>query len=246
MTLVEKQPGGNHMYNDTSRSLLHSRSPSDRRDDENRDDKKSSGTETHQLIIEVAERLFRQIGFQKTTVADIARQLHMSSANVYRFFAAKSDIHDAVCMDLLGRIEAEAKKIATSHGTAAQKIRNLFGAVHTIHYEQYNSDRNLYALLEASIAKWAAMRHHRECMTEISEQIIASGMASGEFPAGDAALASRLINTGCLQFRDPRLIVEHEQDDLDPTLDEMCDFCIAAINYKRKVVSFPSGEEIDG
>jgi len=32
---------------------------------------------------------FRQIGFQKTTVADIARELHMSPANVYRYFAAK-------------------------------------------------------------------------------------------------------------------------------------------------------------
>jgi Bacterial regulatory proteins, tetR family len=42
-----------------------------------------------------AERLFRQIGFQKTTVADIARELHMSPANVYRFFAAKSEINEA-------------------------------------------------------------------------------------------------------------------------------------------------------
>ena len=45
-------------------------------------------------------------------VADIARELHMSPANVYRFFAAKSEINEAVCMDLLGKIEAEAEKIA--------------------------------------------------------------------------------------------------------------------------------------
>ncbi len=30
-------------------------------------------TDPHQNIVEVAERLFSQIGFQKTTVADIAR-----------------------------------------------------------------------------------------------------------------------------------------------------------------------------
>ena len=87
---------------------------------------------THKLIVEVAERLFRQIGFRKTTVADIARELHMSPANVYRFFTAKSDINEAVCMDLLRKIEAEAEKIAASHGTAAQKIRNLFGSVERI------------------------------------------------------------------------------------------------------------------
>ena len=77
-------------------------------------EKESKEKDTHRQIVEVAERLFRQIGFQKTVVADIARELHMSPANVYRFFAAKSEINAAVCMDLLGKIEADAGKIAAS------------------------------------------------------------------------------------------------------------------------------------
>ncbi|WSH12474.1 helix-turn-helix domain-containing protein (plasmid) [Rhizobium johnstonii] len=47
-----------------------------------------SGTEVdmwRQRILDVAEQHFRHIGFQKTTVADIAKCLKMSSANVYRF-----------------------------------------------------------------------------------------------------------------------------------------------------------------
>ena len=60
------------------------------------------------------------------------------------------------------------------------------------------------------------------------EQIIASGMASGEFSMGDATLAARLVNTACIRFRDPRLIVEHEQEP-EPTLDQMISFCLAAI-----------------
>jgi AcrR family transcriptional regulator len=46
------------------------------------------------------------------------RELRMSPANVYRFFGAKSEINEAVCMDLLGKIEAEAEKSAASRGTA--------------------------------------------------------------------------------------------------------------------------------
>jgi AcrR family transcriptional regulator len=76
--------------------------------------------------VEVAERLFRQIGFQKTRVAEIARELHMSPANVYRYFATKSEINEAVCLDILGRIEAEAEKIAASRGTAAQRMNDRF------------------------------------------------------------------------------------------------------------------------
>src|SRR5664279_4368912 len=89
--------------------------------------------DARQLIVEVAERLFRQIGFQKTTVSDIARELHMSPANVYRFFTAKSEINEAVCMDLLSKIEAAAEQIAASRGTTAQKIRSLFGSVEKTH-----------------------------------------------------------------------------------------------------------------
>ncbi len=41
-------------------------------------------------IVKTAERLFREIGFQKTTVADIARELRMSHANGYRGRSASS------------------------------------------------------------------------------------------------------------------------------------------------------------
>jgi AcrR family transcriptional regulator len=182
---------------------------------------------TYKLIIQVAERFFREIGFQKTTVADIAREIGMSPANVYRFLAAKSEIKEAVCLNLLGKIETEAEKIAASRDTATQKLRNLIGTVETIHFKQYLYDRKLYDLIAASTTeKWKSGRRHTERMIEILEQII--GMASGEFSTGDARLAARLVNTACIRFRDPRLIVEHKQEP-EPTLDQMISFCLTAI-----------------
>ena len=52
--------------------------------------------DTRDQILTVAERLFREIGYQKTTVADIAKVLRMSPANVYRFFDSKKAIHEGV------------------------------------------------------------------------------------------------------------------------------------------------------
>jgi hypothetical protein len=66
-------------------------------------------------------------------------------------------------------------------------------------------------------------------MAAILEQIIASGKASREFPLGDATLAARLVNTDCLQFNHPRLIVEFEQD-TEPALDQIIGFCLIALN----------------
>ena len=48
--------------------------------------------DTRARIMETAEALFRRLGFAKTTVADIAAELGMSPANIYRFFASKNAI----------------------------------------------------------------------------------------------------------------------------------------------------------
>ena len=69
--------------------------------------------DTRERILVVAERLFRQIGYQKTTVADIAKELRMSPANVYRFFDSKKAIHEGVCRGLMGEVEAEAQRICS-------------------------------------------------------------------------------------------------------------------------------------
>jgi hypothetical protein len=39
---------------------------------------------------------------QRSSQVGNVRELHMSPANVYRFFAAKCEINEAVCMDGLG------------------------------------------------------------------------------------------------------------------------------------------------
>ena len=192
-------------------------------------EKEAKGRDTRRRIVEVTERVFRQLGFQKTTVADIARELRMSPANVYRFFGAKSEINEAVCMELLGKIEAEAGKIVVSRGTALQRMRNLVASVEKAFYKQYMLDRKLHELIEAAVTEnWTTMRAHNHRMNLLLEQIIASGMAAGEFHPGDAALAARLVNTACIRFCHPRLMAEYEQEP-EPALDHMLDFCRAAL-----------------
>ena len=43
-------------------------------------------------IVQAATDLSCEIGHNKTTIADIARRLSMSPANIYRFFASKRAI----------------------------------------------------------------------------------------------------------------------------------------------------------
>jgi len=194
-------------------------------------EKNSEGIDHHRLIIEVAERLYKRFGFKKTGVADIARELHMSPSNVYRYFAQKSEISKAVCKDLLTKIEVNAEEVVavSSSCSAAQRIRVLISAVERTRRERYIDCRNLHELIEvATVENWAIIGEHNRRMTGILEQIIASGIAAGEFRPVDASLAAHLIKTACIRFCDPRLVVDCDQTP-QPTLDQVIDFCFSAL-----------------
>jgi AcrR family transcriptional regulator len=53
--------------------------------------------EVRARILDVAEERFRRVGYHKTSVADIASELGMSPANVYRFFSSRDAINEAIC-----------------------------------------------------------------------------------------------------------------------------------------------------
>ena len=68
-------------------------------------------------ILEVAWELFRQLG-ARTTIADIAEKLGMSSANVYRFYSSKQAVCEAIASNQLGALTASAREIAARSGPA--------------------------------------------------------------------------------------------------------------------------------
>jgi AcrR family transcriptional regulator len=58
--------------------------------------KRLTRDETRERIMIKADELFRQFCFLKTTVADIAAELGMSPANIYKFFSSKEAIIQAM------------------------------------------------------------------------------------------------------------------------------------------------------
>src|SRR5271166_4194748 len=78
--------------------------------------------ETRVRILKEAERLFRHYGYSKTTVADIADACAMSSANVYRFFASKSAIVEAICGLITSNLESQLRKIALANAPASERL----------------------------------------------------------------------------------------------------------------------------
>jgi len=189
--------------------------------------------DTRDRILEVAERLFRQIGYQKTTVGDIAKELRMSPANVYRFFESKKAIHQSVARSLMGEVELEAQRIVAKPGPVPERFRELLTTIHRMNTERYVGDNKLHEMVEIAMQEdWDVCVNHMELITTSIGQMIAQGVASAEFEAPDLQLASLCACTAMMRFFHPQMIAQCATKP-GPTIDQMIDFVIAGLSPRH-------------
>ncbi|MDD1519311.1 MULTISPECIES: TetR/AcrR family transcriptional regulator [Bradyrhizobium] len=189
--------------------------------------------DTRDRILEVAERLFRQIGYQKTTVGDIAKELRMSPANVYRFFESKKAIHQAVARGLMGEVELEAQRIVAKPGPVKERFRELLTTINRMNTERYVGDNKLHEMVAIAMEEdWDVCVAHMECIAGVIGQMIAQGVASGEFEAPDLQLAALCSCTAMIRFFHPQMIAQCATKP-GPTIDQMIDFVIAGLSPRH-------------
>jgi AcrR family transcriptional regulator len=185
--------------------------------------------DTRERILVVAERLFREIGYQKTTVADIAKVLRMSPANVYRFFDSKKAINEGVARRLMGGVEDAAQAIAARREPAASRLRELVTTIHRMNCERYVGDSKLHEMVAIAMEEsWEVCLPHMQRITETIAAVIADGAASGEFEAPDVPLAAMCACTAMMRFFHPQMIAQCANKP-GPSLDQMIDFVIAGL-----------------
>jgi AcrR family transcriptional regulator len=175
-----------------------------------------SADETRQRIMEVAEEYFRRVGYAKTAVADIAAELGMSPANVYRFFESKDAIRDAICHRLLEQEHAMVEEIIASAGTAAERLERIVLAINRYNRCQFVKDKRIHEMVEVAIAEnWEAVQNHCDALKGYYATVIAEGIASGEFAKSDPAEAAEsffLLSAGLCH---PTLIAQNNDDNAE-------------------------------
>src|SRR5246127_5863640 len=79
-----------------------------------------------QQILQAADEHFRLYGYRKTTLADIAKSLNLSTPYIYRFFESKQAIGEAMCWHCLGAILSEIAESANASKSPVEKLRRVF------------------------------------------------------------------------------------------------------------------------
>ena len=204
---------------------------------------KAKPDDTRALILETAEALFRRLGFAKTAVADIATDLGMSPANIYRFFPSKNAIVDAICQRCLSEVEEKAWAVSRSKAPAGQRIERLFLEILAYHKENLLTEKRVHDMvLVAMEQNWDAILAHKEVMRTVVEVILREGIEAGEFESIDPRETSQVLMRSLVGFCHPVLVAQSLQDghDLETEARGSVHFLLRSITLRSSRRSSPS------
>ncbi|MBN2840871.1 MAG: TetR/AcrR family transcriptional regulator [Coriobacteriia bacterium] len=176
---------------------------------------------TKRQIADAFARRIAEVGYDRTNLDDIARELHISKKTIYVHFDGKRDIYAA-----LVAVEAAREKMRLSAAVATLPtytarvealLRFVIGSART-HIDETGRDE---WLREYEIAADA----FRQANGELLRELIGAGMAAGEFSAGDVIFLERAIAAMVLDY----LVVVNE----DPSVDHDAELIERILKFLR-------------
>ncbi len=195
---------------------------------------KETADETRERIARTAQELFRRMGFAKTAVADIAAELGMSPANVYRFFPSKNAIVATICSRCLNESEAEVAAAIADVGSPQERILAAFLSIMRYHKENFLEERRVHDMVLVAIENnWEAIEAHKARLCDMTARVLADGIAQGVFVAHDPSKVSRQIQSALLRFCHPILVAQHIDEDQEGALRESLRFILRSIEVER-------------
>lgn len=179
-------------------------------------------------IVQAAIHLYGEMGHKKTTVADIAKNLSMSSANVYRFFPSRRAIEEAVVEAVLEEAAGAAAEAARVGGPALRRLAAILKAIADCNEGRPAKHRRLHDLIALAVRQnWTVVLTYHDRITGLVRPIIGAGQARGELRGGSPmALTCCLLEAMDVHLNPAR----SGAATLRPSFDEMFRFCAGALS----------------
>ncbi|SFB18547.1 transcriptional regulator, TetR family [Rhizobium sp. NFR07] len=181
-------------------------------------------------ILDAAERLFKHYGYSKTNVADIAKDLGMSPANIYRFFSSKAEIHKALANRMLAASRDVAVVNAKRPVSATERLRDHFLQQHQITVETLLHENKVHEMVVVAIEEqWSVVEDHIMKLRLIVAGLVREGIANGEFRDQDADFAAECLCDCIVTLCHPQIIAECLIENRKTVPADLVDFALRAL-----------------
>ncbi len=155
---------------------------------------RTSKEDTRLRIMTTADQLFREYGFIKTTIADIAQELGMSTANIYKFFPSRNALVEACAERNIAALKDKLTEVVASGGGSMERLSRCVLSIFHFHTAMLRNERQTFKLVATAVEEvWPCIREYDLFLQDIFRQLITEGMASGEFRPADAAETAQAL-----------------------------------------------------
>lgn len=151
--------------------------------------------DTRTAILDAADRLLAQFGYQKMSMEDIARTAGIGKRTIYLHFASKEEVALATADRNIERLVERLRLVAMTDAPAEMKIRLLLRTRVETMFDRAQEYHPTFERLLSALRPAYMLRRERYVQAEsaVIAQVICEGQADGVFGEMDAVTAARLL-----------------------------------------------------
>lgn len=174
--------------------------------------------ETREDILTTADALFRERGIAKSSIADIAHELGMSPANVFKHFHSKTALVDAICdrhiTHMIGRFDT-----LDTDAPPPEKLGIVVRRLMQAHLQDIR-DNPFFLEMVFLVAKTEIESgfHYRQLIEELFFTLVRDGVEAGIYHCADCRATSRHVAASFASVLHPVFLAHETQEDLDERL----------------------------
>lgn len=168
----------------------------------------TAGNDRREPIIDAAFARFQQYGYNKTTMAEIADDVGMSAANLYRYFDHKQDIAAACASRCMSERLHKLRRIVRDVQLNAAAKLEAYALVMVDHtHEIAAPDTRIGELIATITRERPVMVHDRiRAHTGLLAEILGAGNESHEFDVADVIQTAKDLYTTLVVFDVPLFV----------------------------------------